>query len=214
MLTAGTHLGPYEITAKIGVGGMGEVYRARDTRLGRDVAVKSLPAAATGDADRIARFQREAQVLAALNHPNIGAIYGVEEIPGATAPSRFLILELVDGGTLADRIARGPLAVPEVLTLARQVADALGAAHDKGIIHRDLKPSNIAITRDAQAKVLDFGLATAPSVNSDAATAAVHATESGMILGTVRYMSPEQARGQPLDKRSDIWSFGCVWFGP
>ncbi len=191
---------------------MGEVYRARDTRLGRDVAVKSLPAAATGDADRLARFEREAQVLAALNHPNIGAIYGVEETPGQTTSARFLVLELVDGGTLADRIARGPLTVPEVLTLARQVADALGAAHDKGIIHRDLKPSNIAITRDGHAKVLDFGLATAPSVSSDSATAAAHATESGMILGTVRYMSPEQARGQPLDKRSDIWSYGCVWF--
>jgi Tol biopolymer transport system component len=214
-LRSGIRLGPYEIVGSLGAGGMGEVYRARDHRLGRDVAVKALPAAASHDADRIARFEREAQILAALNHPHIAAIYGLEEGPASeladAGRSRFLILELVEGGTLADRIARGPMPVREVLPLARQVADALQAAHDQGIIHRDLKPANIGLTRDGQAKVLDFGLAKVSVAASDAATAAP-ATESGMILGTAGYMSPEQARGLPLDKRTDIWSFGCVWF--
>jgi len=215
-LRAGARLGPYEIVGPLGAGGMGEVYRARDPRLGRDVAVKALPAASSLDADRVARFEREAQILAALNHPHIAAIYGLEEAaadgPGQPARSQFLILELVEGGTLADRIARGPMPAREALPIARQVADALHAAHDKGIIHRDLKPANIALTRDGQAKILDFGLAKAPAAGPDATTAAVPATESGIVLGTAGYMSPEQTRGLPLDKRSDIWSFGCLWF--
>ncbi len=213
-LAVGARLGPYEIVGRIGAGGMGEVYRARDTRLGRDVAVKALPASAALDADRVARFEQEARMLAALNHPHIAAIYGVEEAggPGRPAPSQYLILELVEGGTLADRLASGPLPIRDVLVLALQVADALEAAHERGIVHRDLKPTNIALSRDGQAKVLDFGVAKATAVSPDAATAAAPATERGAIVGTAAYMSPEQARGLPVDKRSDIWSFGCVWF--
>jgi serine/threonine protein kinase len=214
-LRSGARLGPYEIVGTLGAGGMGEVYRARDARLGRDVAVKALPAAAALDADRVARFEREAQILAALNHPHIAAIYGLEETaggPGEPARSQFLILELVEGGTLADRLARGSMPLTEALAAARQVADALHAAHDKGIVHRDLKPANIALTRDGAAKILDFGLAKTQTATSDATTVAGPATDSGVVLGTAGYMSPEQARGLPLDKRTDIWSFGCVWF--
>ena len=214
-LSAGTRVGPYEIVGPIGAGGMGEVYRARDTRLGREVAVKVLPDAAQFDADRIGRFQREAQILAALNHPHIAAIYGLEEAARTDDrphPPRFLILELVTGGTLADRLERGALPAREAMTIARQLADALQAAHDKGIIHRDLKPGNVALTPDGQVKVLDFGIAKTIVPDSGDLTVSVDATERGVVLGTAAYMSPEQARGLPLDKRSDIWSFGCLLF--
>ena len=208
----GTRIGVHEIVAKLGEGGMGEVYRARDTRLGRDVAIKILPRAFTNDPDRLARFEREARVLASLNHPHIGAIYGVEE----AGDIRALVLELVDGETLADRISRGPIAIGQALPIARQIADALDAAHEKGIVHRDLKPANIKITQGGVVKVLDFGLAKAGSIdesvnvaNSPTLTAA---TRHGVILGTAAYMSPEQARGQAVDKRADIWAFGCVLY--
>ncbi len=211
----GKTLGQYQVLAKLGEGGMGEVYRARDVRLGRDVAVKALSAASRLDSDRVARFEREAQILASLNHPHIAAIYGLEQSPagpGESAPSQFLILELVPGGTLADRIERGRVPASELLPIARQVADALSVAHEKGIIHRDFKPGNIALTPDGQPKVLDFGLAKTAAPASDAPTSAMHVTESGVVQGTVAYMSPEQLRGQALDKRTDIWSFGCVVF--
>jgi serine/threonine protein kinase len=210
-LSSGTRLGPYEIIGPLGAGGMGEVYRARDTKLQRDVAVKALPDASSMDAERIARFEREAQILAGLNHPHIAAIYGLEEA-GHPGSSRYLILELVEGGTLADRLMRGPLPPGETLLIARQLADALHAAHDKGIIHRDLKPANIALTSNGEAKILDFGLAKALADDSNSPTVGLAATDAGLILGTAAYMSPEQARGQKLDKRSDIWSFGCVLY--
>jgi len=204
----GTRVGPYQVVAPIGAGGMGEVYRARDPRLGRDVAIKSLPELSRADPDRIARFEREARILASLNHPHIAAIYGLEEV-GAT---RFLILELVEGGTLMERLARGPLSVSEALTIACQVADALQAAHEKGIIHRDLKPGNVALTAEGEVKVLDFGLAKAIESTPESPTGEFEGTRSGVILGTAAYMSPEQARGLPLDKRADIWAFGCVLY--
>ncbi len=211
---SGRRLGAYQVQVRIGVGGMGEVYSARDTRLGRDVALKILPRLFTSDPERLARFEREARVLASLNHPHIGAIYGLEEADGV----RALVLELVDGETLADRIARGPIPPKEALTVAGQMADALDAAHEKGIVHRDLKPANIKITSDGVVKVLDFGLAKA--VSGDAAspdltqspTVTVGGTREGVILGTPAYMSPEQARGQTVDKRTDIWAFGCVLY--
>ena len=218
-LLPGARLGNYEVTAAIGAGGMGEVYRAHDTRLGRDVAIKVLPASFASDPERTARFRREAQLLAALNHPGIAAIHGLEE-SGAT---QFLVLELVEGGTLADRLTRRALPIDEAIQIARQIADALGAAHDKGIIHRDLKPANIALTANDQVKVLDFGLAKAmeqgsgirdqgsgPLVDSPTFTSPAAMTQAGMILGTAAYMSPEQAKGRLADKRSDVWSFGCV----
>jgi serine/threonine protein kinase len=205
-IPAGTRIGPFEILGPLGAGGMGEVYRARDGRLGRDVAIKSLRDLALADSDRIARFEREAQVLATLNHPHIAGIYGLEEAGGA----RFLILELVDGVTLAQFLSDGPPPLPEALTIARQVADALDAAHDQGIIHRDLKPANIALDARGQVKVLDFGLAKTLEPYADSPTTIPTTTGSGVILGTAAYMSPEQARGRTLDKRSDIWSFGCV----
>jgi serine/threonine protein kinase len=213
-LGSGTRLGPYEIIDQIGAGGMGAVYRARDTRLGRDVAVKALPDGARLEPDRAARFTREAQTLAALNHPHIAAIYGLEEAPApdGTHTAQYLILELVEGGTVAERLARGPITTREALLVARQIADALEAAHDKGVIHRDLKPANVALTKAGDAKVLDFGIAKAISPDSDAPTAATAATKTGTILGTAAYMSPEQARGLPVDRRSDIWSFGCMLF--
>ncbi len=214
-LERGTRLGPYEIESVLGAGGMGEVYRARDTRLKRDVAIKILPAGFAQDPDRIARLQREAEVLATLNHPNIAAVYGFEESPAATG----IVLELVEGPTLADRIVQGPLAIDEALAIARQIADALDAAHDKNIIHRDLKPANIKVTSGGKVKVLDFGLAkmalVEPSKSSSVSmspTLAVQATSAGLILGTAGYMSPEQARGKPVDRRSDIWSYGCVLY--
>jgi serine/threonine protein kinase len=196
---------------------MGEVYRARDTKLNRDVALKTLPESVTHDPERIARFRREAQMLAALNHPHIGAIYRLDEANG----QQFLVLELVDGESLDKRIARGAIPVDEALAMAKQIAEALEAAHEKGIIHRDLKPTNIALTKGGNVKVLDFGLAKAmepasgPSVdlaNSPTITSPAMMTGIGIILGTASYMSPEQARGKVVDKRADIWAFGCVVF--
>jgi hypothetical protein len=211
-LLTGRRLGPYEVQARIGVGGMGEVYRAHDTKLGRDVAIKVLPRLFTGDPDRLRRFEREARVLASLNHPDIGAIYGFEELDGV----RALVLELVEGLTLADRLAKGSIPLAESLGIARQIADALDAAHEKGIVHRDLKPANVKITPGGVVKVLDFGLAKAvagDTSNPDltqAPTVMVGGTRAGMILGTAAYMSPEQARGQAVDRRTDIWAFGMV----
>ena len=207
-LAPGSLVGPYRIERLIDVGGMGEVYRARDTTLGRDVAIKILPRHFTTDPQRLARFEREAQLLAALNHPNIGAIYGLE----AANDVRALVLELVEGETLAARIERGPTPVTDALTIAGQIADALEGAHEKGIIHRDLKPSNIKVTPDGVVKVLDFGLAKAPTRESQSSTVTEGATQDGTILGTAAYMSPEQARGQAVDKRTDIWAFGCVLY--
>src|SRR5580692_11509727 len=213
-LSIGTRLGPYEITGPLGAGGMGEVYRARDSRLNRDVAIKTLPAAFFDDTNRLARLQREAQVLASLNHPNIASIYGLEEDRGV----RALVMELVEGPTLAERIAKGPIPLDEALGIARQIADALEAAHEKGIVHRDLKPANIKLTAEGKVKVLDFGLAKAfdndaVSGNTEnSPTLTLEATRAGMILGTAGYMSPEQARGKPVDKRADIWAFGVVLY--
>jgi eukaryotic-like serine/threonine-protein kinase len=217
-LSAGTRLGPYETVSALGTGGMGEVYRARDTKLGRDVALKILPDTFATDPERLARFQREAQVLASLNHPHIGAIYGFEESNGI----RALVLELVEGPTLADRIAQGAIPLDEALPIARQIAEALEAAHEQGIIHRDLKPTNIKLRPDGVVKVLDFGLAklAEPTAASGAAglsqsptiTTPAMMTGVGMILGTAAYMSPEQAKGRPADKRSDVWAFGCVLY--
>lgn len=213
MLTSGFGLGPYEILSALGAGGMGEVYRARDTKLGRDVAIKIVSDGFGHDPERLARFQREAHLLAALNHPHIAAIYGLEEANG----SQFLVLELVEGETLADRLKSGPLPVSEALSVARQIADGLQAAHEKGIIHRDLKPANIAFTADSQVKVLDFGLAKAlepePRVDvSNSPTMTLGGTRAGVILGTAAYMAPEQAKGRAADKRSDVWAFGCVLY--
>ena len=211
----GHTLGAYHLQTLLGAGGMGEVYRARDAKLGRDVAIKILPRAVTSDPDRLARFEREARMLAALNHPNICAIYGFEEAGGL----HFLILELVDGETLRQKLARLPLLnnhasglpIHEALTLARQVAEALEVAHEKGIVHRDLKPANVAITPDGVVKVLDFGLAK-PAAPDASAPDPADGTRDGMILGTAAYMSPQQARGQVVDKRADIWAFGCVLY--
>jgi len=213
----GTRLGPYEIVAPLGAGGMGEVYRARDPKLNREVAVKVLPLSFAGDPERLARLNREAQVLAALNHPHIGAIYGLDEADS----HQFLVLELVDGESLDKRIARGPIPIDEALAIARQIAEALEAAHEKGIIHRDLKPANIAVKEDGNIKILDFGLAKAAApaeglavdlANSPTITSPALMTGVGMILGTAAYMSPEQAKGKPVDKRADIWAFGCVLY--
>jgi serine/threonine protein kinase/Tol biopolymer transport system component len=214
-LAAGTRLGPYEILAAIGAGGMGEVYRARDTKLGRDVALKILPDAFASDPDRLARFTREAQTLAALNHPNIAHIHGLEESGGV----RALVMELVEGEDLAERLVRGPIPLDEALPIAKQIAEAFEAAHEQGIIHRDLKPANIKVRADGTVKVLDFGLAKAldptptssPNV-TNSPTLSLQATRAGIILGTAAYMSPEQARGKPVDKRTDIWAFGCVLY--
>src|SRR5215471_18025576 len=208
----GTRFGAYEVASSLGSGGMGEVYRARDTNLKREVALKTLPPAVANDADRLARFQREAEVLAALNHPNIGAIYGLESTDG----ERALVLELGDGETLEDRIRRGPVPLKDALAIARQIADALEAAHEKGIIHRDLKPANIKITPDGVVKVLDFGLAKVargPALDApETRVGGASMTEIGVVMGTVAYMPPEQARGQAVDRRADIWAFGCVLF--
>src|SRR5262249_20449807 len=221
----GQSVGPYAIQALIGVGGMGEVYRARDTNLGREVAIKVLPDAFAEDPERLARFEREAKTLAALNNPNIAHIYGLERSGSTPA----LIMELVEGETLADLIARGPIPLNEALPIAKQIAEALEAAHDHGIIHRDLKPANIKVTGDGAVKVLDFGLAKlveqGPGIGDQGSGGAKAAlslsptitspalmTSVGVLLGTAAYMSPEQARGKPADKRSDIWAFGCVLY--
>jgi eukaryotic-like serine/threonine-protein kinase len=222
-LTAGTRFGVYEIRSALGAGGMGEVYRARDTKLGRDVAIKVLTAPFTSDPERLARFEREARMLAALNHPGIGAIYGLEQAALGTdqAVVPALVLELVEGETLADRIGRGPVPTLAALSIARQITDALDVAHERGIVHRDLKPANIKITTDEVVKVLDFGLAKALVADLDVAseqdlsnspTVTSGGTREGLILGTAAYMSPEQARGKPIDKRTDIWAFGCVLY--
>src|SRR5262245_9364978 len=211
IFTAGTKLGAFEIISLLGEGGMGQVYRARDPRLQRDVALKLLPSAFASDNDRLARFQREAQLLAQLNHPNIAAIYGLEE-----SKPNALVLELVDGPTLAERIAQGPIPLDEVLPIAKQIAEALEYAHEHGVMHRDLKPANIKLKRDGTVKVLDFGLAKALNedarspVTSNSPTLSLAATQAGVILGTAAYMSPEQAKGKEVDRRADIWAFGVV----
>ena len=236
-MKSGTRLGVYEIVAPIGEGGMGQVYRARDTRLDRDVAIKILPTnALAADADRLARFQREARTLASLNHPHIAAIYDLEDSGGTTA----LVMELVEGEDLAQRLARGPIPLDEALPIAQQIADALEAAHEQGIIHRDLKPANIKLRRDGTVKVLDFGLAKVAEASGSEFRATLVAsspfdsrsgqtvvdarpgkapfdsrsgqTEVGTIVGTAAYMAPEQARGRAVDKRVDIWAFGCVLY--
>src|SRR5262249_47909634 len=201
----GTKLGPYEVIAKLGEGGMGEVYRATDTNLKRQVAIKVLPASVAGDADRVTRFQREAEVLAALNHPNIAHIHGLEKSDGTFA----LVMELVEGLTLADRIAKGAIPIDEALPIVKQIADALEAAHEQGIVHRDLKPANIKLRDDGTVKVLDFGLAKAmdstgapANVSMSPTITSPAMTQAGIILGTAAYMSPEQAVGKPLDKRT------------
>src|SRR5262249_6981628 len=220
-LAVGSRLGPYEILAAIGAGGMGEVYRASDTNLGRDVAIKVLPDAFAQDPDRVARFEREARTLASLNHPNIAIIHGLEKSQGTYA----LVMELVEGEDLSGRIARGPIPVDEALPIAKQIAEALEAAHEQGIIHRDLKPANIKVRPDGTVKVLGCGLAKlaespdpgqprgagalsmSPTMTSPALITGV-----GVLLGTAAYMSPEQVRGKAVDKRTDIWAFGCVLY--
>src|SRR3954469_18627935 len=213
MLAVGSTVGPYAITGPLGKGGMGEVWRARDGRLGRDVAIKAMSAEFAGDLDRLARFEREAKVLASLNHPNIAALYGIEQ----TAGQQFLVLELVEGETLADRVARGPLPLPEALTIAIQIAEGIEAAHEKDIVHRDLKPANIKLTPDGRVKVLDFGLAKALGSGATdppnlSPTIAVEDPTGRAIIGTAAYMAPEQARGVAVDKRADVWSFGVVLY--
>ena len=212
-LAAGSRLGPYEILGPLGAGGMGEVYRARDSRLDREVAIKSLPDAFAADGERLARFEREAKLLAALNHPNIGAIYGLEE----AGDHRYLVLERVEGETLASRLSRGPLPVAESLEVCSKIAAALEAAHDAGIVHRDLKPGNVMVRPDGTVKVLDFGLAKGPASGAaqdqtQSPTLTSPATTPGTILGTAAYMSPEQARGRAVDRRADIWAWGCVLY--
>ncbi|TAK17980.1 MAG: serine/threonine protein kinase [Acidobacteria bacterium] len=217
-LSSGTRLGPYEIVSAIGAGGMGEVYRARDTTLGRDVAIKVLSETFALDADRVARFTREAKALASLNHPNIAAIYAVETTPGVV--STALVMELVEGDDLSVLIARGAMPLDDALAIARQIADALEAAHELGIVHRDLKPQNIKVRADGAVKVLDFGLARTADVGSgsgsgnlaNSPTLTAQATQMGMIIGTAAYMAPEQAKGRPVDRRADIWAFGAVLF--
>lgn len=213
-LTSGTRLGPYQIQCLLGVGGMGEVYRARDTKLGRDVALKLLPQAFARDPERMLRFAREAQVLASLNHPNIAAIYDFEDSSGVHA----LVMELVEGPTLADRIIRSPIPFAEALPIARQICEALEYAHERGIVHRDLKPANVKITAEGTVKLLDFGLAKALEGDAESAdianspTITRMATQAGIVLGTAAYISPEQAKGKTADRRSDIWAFGCVLY--
>ena len=215
-LSPGARIGPFEVTVQIGEGGMGEVYKATDINLKRAVAIKVLPTRVAADAERLARFQREAEVLATLNHPNIAQIHGLEKSAGVTA----LVMELVEGPTLADRIAHGAIPFDEALLVAKQIADALDAAHEQGIVHRDLKPANIKVRPDGVVKVLDFGLAKA--LQPTGALAVSHSlsptittpamTQAGMVLGTAAYMSPEQAKGREADRRSDVWAFGCVLF--
>src|SRR6202166_1446773 len=214
-LKTGTTLGQYEIVGAMGAGGMGEVYQAHDTKLGRDVAIKVLPEAFAHDPERLSRFQREAKMLASLNHPNIATIHGLEQ-SGSTS---YLVMELVSGETLAERVKRdGAVPIEEALSIAKQIAEALEAAHEKGIIHRDLKPANVKLTPEGKVKVLDFGLAEAfegdPSTEDigNSPTLSMAATMQGVILGTAAYMSPEQAKGKQVDKRTDIWAFGAVLY--
>jgi len=216
-LVSGARLGPYEILAPLGAGGMGEVWKARDARLDRSVAIKVLPEEFFEDKDRVARFEREARSLAALNHPGIATVHSFEEISG----QHILVMELVEGEDLAQRIVRGPLSLDEALPIARQIAEALEAAHERGIVHRDLKPANIKITPEGKVKLLDFGLAKALEADTasgsspqmtQSPTLTGRATQAGVILGTAAYMSPEQARGKGVDKRADIWAFGCVLY--
>src|SRR5262245_38795022 len=213
----GTRLGPYEILSLIGAGGMGEVYRARDSRLGRDVAIKTLPENLARDPERLARFEREARLLASLNHPNIAAIYGLEEAGG----QRHLVLEYVEGETLARRLARSALPLDETLHVCREIAAGVEAAHEGGVVHRDLKPGNVMLTPAGVVKVVDFGLAKGGAeahrgesspLLSASPTMTYATTQAGMVLGTAAYMSPEQARGRNVDRRTDIWSFGCILF--
>src|SRR5262249_53811401 len=210
-IAIGTQLGSYEIVSLLGKGGMGEVYRARDLRLKREVAIKILPEEFSRDPERVSRFQREGETLATLNHPNIAAIYYLQEVNA----TRVLVMEVVEGETLADRLQRGRLTLDEALRLAAQIADALEAAHDKGIVHRDLKPANIKITPEGKVKVLDFGLAKAFQTTEDANQSnspTMMSGVSGVILGTAAYMAPEQARGKPAERRADVWAFGCVLY--
>jgi serine/threonine protein kinase len=214
-ISTGTRLGSYELGVQIGAGGMGEVYQAHDTKLERDVAIKILPEAFAHDPERLSRFQREAKMLASLNHPNIATIHGLEQSNGTS----YLVMELVSGETLHERIKReGALPIDEALKVCIQVAEALEAAHEKGIIHRDLKPANVKVTSEGKVKVLDFGLAKAfagdvvDSNPSQSPTLSAVATMQGVLLGTAAYMSPEQARGKAVDKRTDIWAFGCVLY--
>ena len=210
--TAGTRIGPYTVTAPLGEGGMGVVFRAHDSKLQRDVALKLLPDHFADDPERLARFQREAQVLAALNHPNIAQIYGLEE----SSSTRCIVMELVEGQTLQERLKRGPIPLEEALPIAAQIATALEAAHERGIVHRDLKPANIKLTPAGRVKVLDFGLAKAfqqeqsPALSNSPTL--MDASVPGVILGTAAYMSPEQAKGKEADRTSDTWAFGCVLY--
>ena len=220
-LTAGTRVGVYEVTGQLGAGGMGEVYRACDTKLGREVALNILPEAFVADADRLARFEREARTLASLNHPHIAHLHGFEE----TASTRALVMELVDGEDLAERIRRGPIPLDEAMVIATQILAGLEAAHGQGVIHRDLKPANVKIRRDGVVKLLDFGLAKAlegapasgvasgeDALNSPTITSPAAMTLRGVILGTAAYMAPEQAKGKPVDRRADLWAFGVVLY--
>ena len=210
-LTSGSKLGPYEIVALLGAGGMGEVYRARDSRLKREVAIKVLPQALSLDADRLRRFEQEALATAALNHPNILAVFDI----GTSEGSPYVVSELLEGETLRERVRTGPIAVRKALDYALQIAHGLAAAHEKGIIHRDLKPENLFVTKDGRVKILDFGLAKLTQAESGSHTSlptATHGTEAGMVLGTAGYMSPEQVRGKAVDPRSDIFSFGAILY--
>ena len=218
-LEPGRMLANFRVVDKLGEGGMGEVYRATDTKLDRDVAIKVLPEAVAGAPERLARFELEAKVLAALNHPNVAGIFQVEHVEGV----HFLVMELAEGRTLAERIAEGPIGIEQALPIALQIAEAVEAAHERGIVHRDLKPANIMLRKDGQVKVLDFGLAKAldvdPAASGAHASLATHSptftaqiTSAGMLMGTAAYMSPEQARGDVADRRADIWAFGVVLF--
>ncbi len=214
VLESGSRLGHYEILEPLGVGGMGEVYRARDTKLGRDVAIKVLPEPFSRDKERLARFEREARLLAQLNHANIATLHGFEESDGQP----FLVMELVEGETLAQRIARGAIPIDEAIPLFIEIAEGLEAAHEKGIIHRDLKPANVKISPDGKPKILDFGLAKAFAQDEDVSAemsqspTLTRGTALGVIMGTAAYMSPERARGKKLDKRTDVWAFGCCLY--
>ena len=212
-LATGTRLGPYEIRGSLGAGGMGEVYRAADTKLKREVAIKVLPEAFARDGERMKRFERESEILASLNHPYIAAIYGVEETNG----TRALVLELVEGPTLAERMASARIPMEEALRIALQIAQGVEAAHERAVVHRDLKPANVKLTRDGDVKILDFGLAKALDVETlpleeSLSPTLTRATQVGVLLGTAAYMSPEQAQGKPADRRADVWSFGVVLY--